>query len=66
MTQQQKKFILAYQLLDRTVSYAFRSWTVVNETNRTYRNLVAKIQVNMSNKTQNSKLFFIISKIGII
>ena len=53
MTQQQKKFILAYQLLDSTVVYASRSWTVVNETNRTYPNLVAKIQVYMSNKAQN-------------
>ena len=32
---------------------SFCSWTVANETNRTYPNLVAKIQVYMSNKTQN-------------
>ena len=50
MTKQQKKFILAYQLLEITGSYASRSWTVVNETNRTYPNLVAKIQVYMSQK----------------
>ena len=34
MTQQQKKFILAYQLLDSTVSLASYSWTALNETNR--------------------------------
>ena len=47
MTQQQKKFILAYQVLDSTVSLASRSWTVVNETNQTYPNLVATLQVYM-------------------
>ena len=36
MTQQQKKFILAYQFLDSTVPFASRSSTVVNETNGTY------------------------------
>ena len=33
---------------------SFRSWTKVNETNRTYPKWVAKIQVYMSKKTQNS------------
>ena len=66
MSQQQEKFILAYQLLDNTVSYASRSLTVVNETNEFYLNLVAKIQVYMLNKNQKLKLFFITSKIGIV
>ena len=52
MTQQQKKFILAYHLLDGTLSEASRSWAVVNETNRTFPKLVAKKRANMSNKTQ--------------
>ena len=58
-TQQQKKkkIILAYELLDSTVSKASPSWTVVNETNPTYSNVVAKIQVYMSNKTKNSIYF---------
>ena len=64
MTQQQKKFILAHQLLDGTVSLASRSCTVVNETNRTYPNLVAKIQVYTSNKTQNSIYFSLFRKSG--
>ena len=62
MTQQQNKFILAYQLLDSTVSQASHSWTVVNETNRTYPKLVAKIQVYMSNKTPNSNYFPLLRK----
>ena len=49
MTQQQKKFILANQLLDSSM---------VNETYRTYPSFVAKIQVYMSNETQNSNYFF--------
>ena len=64
MTQQQKKFILAYQLLGNTVSETSRLWTVVNETNRTYPNSVAKIQVYMSNKTQNSNYFSLLRKLG--
>ena len=64
MTQQQKKFILAYQLLDSTVSYASCSWTVLNETNRAYPKLIAKIQVYMSNKTQNSNYFSLLRKLG--
>ena len=62
MAQQQKEFILAYQLLNSTVSSASRLWTVVNETNQTYPNLVAKIQVYMSNKTQNSIYFSLLRK----
>ena len=64
MTQQQTNFILAYQLMDSTVPYASRPWTVVNETNRTYPNLVAKIQVYISNKTQNSNYFSLLRKSG--
>ena len=36
----------------------------MNETNRTYPNLVAKIQVYMSNKTQNSNYFSLLRKSG--
>ena len=57
MIQQQKEFILAYQLLDSTVSLASRSWTVVSRTYQTDPNLVDKIQVYMSNKTQNSNYY---------
>ena len=64
MAQQQKKFIPAYQFLDSTVQQASRSLAVVNETNRTYPNLVAKIQVYMSNKTQNSNYFSLLRKSG--
>ena len=66
MTQQQKKFILAYQLLDSTVSLASCSLTVVNETNQTYPNLVATLQVYMSDKTQNSNYFSFLQKSVII
>ena len=52
---------LAYQLLDSTVSLAFRSWTEVNET---YPKLVAKIQVYMSNKTHNLNYFSLLQKSG--
>ena len=34
--------------------WSIHSWAVVNETNHTYPNFVAKIQEYMSNKTQNS------------
>ena len=36
----------------------------MNETNRTNPNLVAKIQVYMSNKTQNSNYFSFLRKSG--
>ena len=36
----------------------------MNETNRTFPNLVAKIQVYMSNKTQNSDYFSLLRKSG--
>ena len=64
MTQHQKKYILPFQLLDSTVSSASHSWTVVNETNQTYPNLAAKIQVNMMNKPQNSNHFSLLRKSG--
>ena len=57
MTYKQKKCILAYQLMDSTVSQASRSWSVVHETNRNYPSLVAKIKIYMSNKTQNEIIF---------
>ena len=36
----------------------------MNETKRTYPNLVAKIQVYVSNKTQNSNYFSLLRKSG--
>ena len=36
----------------------------MSETNQTYPNLVAKIQVYMSNKTQNSNYFSLLRKSG--
>ena len=36
----------------------------MNETNRTYPNLVAKIQVCMSNTTKNSNYFSLLRKSG--
>ena len=36
----------------------------MNETSKTYPNLVAKIQVYMSNKTQNSNYFSLLRKSG--
>ena len=57
MTQQQNKFILAHQLLDSTVSLAFRAWTEVNETNRTYPNLEAKIHCTCRIKPKTQIVF---------
>ena len=37
----------------------------MNETNRTYPKLVAKIQVYMSNKTKNSNYFSLLRKSGL-
>ena len=39
------------------MSYASHSWTVVNETNRTYAKLVAKIHVYMSIKPKTKIIF---------
>ena len=46
------------------VNFLFMVVILVNETNRTYPNLVAKIQVYMSNKTQNSNYFSLLQKSG--
>ena len=62
MIQQQKKFIFAYQLLDSTVSEASPLWTIVNETIRTYPNLVAKVKVY----NPKFKLIPVTLKIGIV
>ena len=62
MTQQQNKFMLEYQILDSTASLASLSWTVENKTYRTYKNFIAKIEVCMSNKTQNKNYFSLLQK----
>ena len=55
-----------YSCITTPVQYCVVSfpWTVVNETNQTYPKLVAKIQVYLSNKTQNLNFFSLLRKSG--